>query len=46
VGPVAAFPKLRELNIGHFLIAEAVFVGLGTAIARMRAEMDAGRAAR
>jgi pyridoxine 5-phosphate synthase len=45
VGPVAAMPELRELNIGHFLIAESVFIGLGPAIARMRAEMDAARAA-
>ena len=34
-------PDLRELNIGHFLIGEAVFVGLTTAIHRMRAAMDA-----
>ena len=32
-----------ELNIGHFLISEAIFTGLGPAIARMRAEMDAAR---
>jgi pyridoxine 5-phosphate synthase len=44
VGPVAAMPQLRELNIGHFLIGEAVFTGLGAAIARMRAAMDAARA--
>jgi pyridoxine 5-phosphate synthase len=43
VGPVAAMPELRELNIGHFLIGEAVFTGLGPAIARMRAAMDAAR---
>ena len=36
-----AIPEVRELNIGHFLIGEAVFVGLATAIARMRAAMDA-----
>ena len=41
VGPVAAMPQLAELNIGHFLIGEAVFTGLGPAIARMRAAMDA-----
>ncbi len=35
-----AIPEVRELNIGHFLIGEAVFVGLGAAIARMRAAMD------
>jgi pyridoxine 5-phosphate synthase len=43
VGPVAALPQLAELNIGHFLIGEAVFTGLGSAIARMRALMDAAR---
>lgn len=36
-----AIPEVRELNIGHFLIGEAVFVGLATAIQRMRAAMDA-----
>ena len=36
-----AIPELRELNIGHFLIGEAVFVGLAAAIQRMRAAMDA-----
>ena len=36
-----AIPELRELNIGHFLIGEAVFVGLAAAIHRMRAAMDA-----
>nr|WP_310525413.1 pyridoxine 5'-phosphate synthase [Polymorphobacter sp.] len=46
VGPVAAMPELHELNIGHFLIGEAVFTGLGSAIARMRAAMDDGRAKR
>lgn len=44
VGPVAAMPELHELNIGHFLIGEAVFTGLGPAISRMRAAMDAARA--
>lgn len=44
VGPVAAMPQLAELNIGHFLIGEAVFIGLGPAIARMRATMDVARA--
>ena len=43
VGPVAALPQLHELNIGHFLIGEAVFTGLGPAIARMRAAMDEAR---
>ncbi|HWQ87825.1 pyridoxine 5'-phosphate synthase [Brevundimonas sp.] len=36
-----AIPEIRELNIGHFLIGEAVFVGLTPAIHRMRAAMDA-----
>jgi pyridoxine 5-phosphate synthase len=44
VGPVAAIPELAELNIGHFLIGEAIFVGLGEAIGRMRRLMDAARA--
>jgi pyridoxine 5-phosphate synthase len=44
VGPVAAMPELHELNIGHFLIGEAVFTGLGPAIARMRTAMDNARA--
>ncbi len=43
VGPIAAIPQVRELNIGHFLIGEAMFVGLGEAVRRMRAEMDAAR---
>ncbi|AHM03882.1 Pyridoxine 5'-phosphate synthase [Roseibacterium elongatum DSM 19469] len=44
VAPVAALPEVAELNIGHFLIGEAVFVGLPAAIAQMRAAMDAARA--
>ncbi len=44
VGPVAAIPEVRELNIGHFLVAEAVFMGLGPAVAEMRRLMDAARA--
>ncbi|WP_265500170.1 pyridoxine 5'-phosphate synthase [Paracoccus beibuensis] len=44
VGPVAAIPQLAELNIGHFLIAESVFTGLGEAIAQMRRRMDDARA--
>jgi pyridoxine 5-phosphate synthase len=43
VGPVAAIPEIVELNIGHYLIGEAIFVGLDAAIASMRAAMDAGR---
>ncbi|AYF02360.1 pyridoxine 5'-phosphate synthase [Paracoccus yeei] len=45
VGPIAAIPELRELNIGHFLIAESVFLGLGPAIREMRRCMDAVRSA-
>ena len=44
VGPVAAIPQVVELNIGHFLVGEAVFRGLEGAIAEMRARMDAARA--
>ena len=44
VGPIAAFPEVMELNIGHFLIGEAIFRGLGPAIAEMRRLMDAARA--
>lgn len=44
VAPVAAFPEVVELNIGHFLIGESVFRGLGPAIAEMRRLMDAARA--
>jgi pyridoxine 5-phosphate synthase len=42
---VAALPQVVELNIGHFLVGEAVFVGLAEAIRQMRAAMEAGRAA-
>lgn len=41
--PVAAFPEVRELNIGHYLVGEAVFVGLYAVIRRMKAVMDAAR---
>ncbi|PSC02415.1 pyridoxine 5'-phosphate synthase [Alsobacter soli] len=41
---LAAVPEFVEFNIGHFLIGEAVFVGLDAAIGRMRAAMAAGRA--
>ncbi len=44
VGPVAAIPTIAELNIGHFLIGEAIFSGLESAIRRMRARMDEARA--
>jgi pyridoxine 5-phosphate synthase len=43
VAPIAALPDVAELNIGHFLIGEAVFVGLPAAMAEMRAHMDAAR---
>ena len=44
VGAIAAIPNLVELNIGHFLIGEAIFGGLDSAIKRMRALMDQARA--
>ena len=40
VGPIAAIPQVVELNIGHFLIGEAIFAGLDPAIRRMRSLMD------
>ena len=43
VQPVAAFPEVRELNIGHFLIGEAIFRGLEPAIHEMRRLMDEAR---
>lgn len=43
VGPIAAIPQLAELNIGHFLIGEAIFIGLDASIREMRARMDAAR---
>ena len=43
VGPVAAFPDVRELNIGHFLVGEAIFRGLSPAIREMRRIMDDAR---
>jgi len=43
VGPVAAIPECEELNIGHAIIADAIFVGLPEAVHRMRAAMDAAR---
>ena len=43
VGPVAAIPSIMELNIGHFLVGEAIFVGLHESIRRMRQAMDAAR---
>ena len=43
VGAIAAIPTIVELNIGHFLIGEAIFSGLDSAIKRMRAAMDQAR---
>ncbi|MGB7269200.1 MAG: pyridoxine 5'-phosphate synthase [Albidovulum sp.] len=43
VAPIAVIPEVVELNIGHFLIGEAVFSGLGPAISEMRRLMDAAR---
>jgi pyridoxine 5-phosphate synthase len=44
VPPIAAIPNVVELNIGHFLIGEAIFSGLDSAIKRMRGVMDQARA--
>jgi pyridoxine 5-phosphate synthase len=44
VKPVAALPEIAELNIGHFLIGEAIFVGLEDSVRRMRGLMDEARA--
>lgn len=43
VQPIAAIPQLAELNIGHYLVGEAVFVGLEAAVQQMRELMDAAR---
>ena len=43
VVPIAAIPQLAELNIGHFLIGEAIFSGLDHSIHQMRALMDDAR---
>lgn len=43
VKPVAAIPHIRELNIGHFLVGEAIFAGLAESIQKMRALMDEAR---
>jgi pyridoxine 5-phosphate synthase len=43
VAPIAAIPHVRELNIGHALIADALFVGLDGAVRAMRAAMDLAR---
>jgi len=44
VGPIAAIPSIVELNIGHFLIGEAIFGGLEITISQMRALLDNSRA--
>jgi pyridoxine 5-phosphate synthase len=43
VQPIAAIPQLAELNIGHFLVGEAIFIGLEASIRRMRTLMDEAR---
>lgn len=43
VAPIAAIPQLAELNIGHFLVGEAIFTGLEASVKRMRDLMDAAR---
>lgn len=43
VVPIAAIPQLAELNIGHYLIGEAIFTGLEPAVLKMRELMDAAR---
>lgn len=43
VVPVAAIPQIAELNIGHFLIGEAIFSGLADSVARMKALMESAR---
>ena len=43
VMPIAAIPQLAELNIGHFLVGEAIFTGLSSSIREMRRLMDAAR---
>ncbi|MGI8498909.1 MAG: pyridoxine 5'-phosphate synthase [Gemmatimonadaceae bacterium] len=45
VGPVAAIPEIEELNIGHSIVARAVFVGIATAVREMRSAMVTGRRA-
>ena len=44
VSPIAALPQVKELNIGHFLIGEAILIGLDAALRRMRELMAAARA--
>ena len=40
---IAALPEIAELNIGYFMMGEALFVGLGATVRSMRAAMDRGR---
>lgn len=44
VGPVVALPEVEEVSIGHFMIGEAIFLGLGTVIREMRRRIDDARA--
>ncbi|MGQ0642438.1 MAG: pyridoxine 5'-phosphate synthase [Gemmatimonadaceae bacterium] len=43
VGPVAAIPEIEELNIGHAIVAQAVYIGIGAAVREIRGAMDAAR---
>ncbi len=43
VVPVAAIPQLRELNIGHYLVGEAIFIGLEESVRRMKTLMESAR---
>ena len=43
VAPIAAIPQIAELNIGHFLIGEAIFTGLDASVRHMRELMDCAR---
>ncbi|HHB13149.1 MAG TPA: pyridoxine 5'-phosphate synthase [Chromatiales bacterium] len=45
VGPIAAIPQIAELNIGHAIVARAIFVGLGRAVREMKDRMRAAREA-
>ncbi|GBR56396.1 pyridoxine 5'-phosphate synthase [Acetobacter senegalensis DSM 18889] len=44
VGPIASLPKLRELNIGHFLIGQAIFDGLAAVVQNMKRHIAEGAA--
>jgi pyridoxine 5-phosphate synthase len=43
VGEIAAIPQIVELNIGHFIVGEAIFIGMDAAIRQMKARMEAAR---